>query len=154
MTAKEYLKKQRLSHFEGYDIEAAFNAGMQEMMLQHQEDQMWIEYTSEENNFWKAFWKYINDEAIGDISRIINAVADNTHNWLEGYVKVKKVINDKQKLLIKFTNNKGNEYTAEWQPADNYAVWQTCGMVGDDYSGYLLFPTYRDDEYFCIYYNC
>ena len=81
-------------------------------------------------------------------------MANNDHNWFEGYVKVEKVINDKQELLLKFTNSKGNKYTAEWQPSDNYACWQTCGMAGDDYSGYLLFPTYKADEYFCIYYNC
>jgi hypothetical protein len=125
-----------------------------ELEQQHAEDEMWMECTREENNFWKEFWEYITDKAIGDKWQIIEAVANNDHNWFEGYVKVEKVINDKQELLLKFTNSKGNKYTAEWQPSDNYACWQTCGMAGDDYSGYLLFPTYKADEYFCIYYNC
>ena len=68
--------------------------------------------------------------------------------------KAKKRINEKQELLLDFTTSKGDKRTATWQPSDNYACWQTCGMAGDDYSGFLLMPTYKDDEYFCIYYQC
>ena len=35
---------------------------------------------------------------------------------------------------------------AKWQTIDNYAVWQISGYLGDDYSGYMLFPTYDDNE--------
>jgi hypothetical protein len=125
-----------------------------ELEHQHEEDEMWMSCTREEIKFWEEFWNYITDKAIGDRLKIIDAVANNERNWFEGYVKVEKSINEKQELLIKFTNSKGDKYTAEWQPSDNYACWQTCGMAGDDYSGYLLFPTYKADEYFCIYYNC
>ena len=125
-----------------------------ELEHQHAEDEMWMECTREENKFWKDFWDYITDKAVGDKMKIIEAIADNSHNWSEGYVKVEKSINDRQELVIKFTNSKGDKYTATWQPSDNYACWQTCGYFGDDYSGYLLFPTYKADEYFCIYYNC
>lgn len=48
----------------------------------------------------------------------------------------------------------GTKFKAEWQARDNYAVWQTCGYAGDDYSGYLLFPTYIDNEYFVLWYKC
>jgi hypothetical protein len=106
------------------------------------------------NKFWEEFINYLNNEAIGDTRSIIEAVADNERNFFEGYVNVTKTVRDNQKLLIKFKNNAGNEYTAEWQAADNYACWQTTGMMGDDYSGYLLFPTYDDDKYFCLYYEC
>ena len=41
----------------------------------------------------------------------------------------------------------------EWQANVNYAVWQTCGACGDDYSGYLLFPTHKDNEYFVLWYK-
>lgn len=37
---------------------------------------------------------------------------------------------------------------------DNYAVWEKCGYCGDDYSGYMLFPTHNKNEYFVLYYNC
>ena len=125
-----------------------------ELEHQHAEDEMWMECTNSEIKFWKDFWDYITDKAVGDKMKIIEAIADNSHNWSEGYVKVEKSINDRQELVIKFTNSKGDKYTATWQPSDNYACWQTCGYFGDDYSGYLLFLTYKADEYFCIYYNC
>ena len=125
-----------------------------ELEEQHEEDELWMQQTREEIKFWEEFWKYITDEAIGDKQCIIEAVANNDHNWFEGYVEVTKSINDKQELLIKFKSSKGQEYTATWQPSDNYACWQTCGMAGDDYSGFLLFPTYKDNKYFCIYYLC
>jgi hypothetical protein len=32
-------------------------------------------------------------------------------------------------------------------------VWQTCGMMGDDYSGYLLYPM-KDGRYFKVSYYC
>ena len=125
-----------------------------ELEHQHADDEMWMECTNSEIKFWKDFWDYITDKAVGDKMKIIEAIADNSNNWSEGYVKVEKSINDRQELVIKFTNSKGDKYTATWQPSDNYACWQTCGYFGDDYSGYLLFPTYKADEYFCIYYNC
>lgn len=125
-----------------------------ELEHQHEEDEMWMECTNADIKFWKDFWDYITDRAVGDKMKIIEAIADNSHNWSEGYVKVEKSINDRQELVIKFTNSKGDKYTATWQPSDNYACWQTCGYFGDDYSGYLLFPTYKPDEYFCIYYMC
>lgn len=125
-----------------------------ELEQQHAEDELWMQEVNERNKFWKEFWEYITDKAIGDKLSLIQTVHDNEHNWSEGYVKVKKRINEKQELLLDFTTSKGDKRTATWQPSDNYACWQTCGMVGDDYSGFLLMPTHKDDEYFCIYYMC
>lgn len=125
-----------------------------ELEEQHHEDEMWMECTREEIKFWTEFWKYITYKAIGDKQAIIDAVANNDHNWFEGYVKVTKRINEKQEVLLDFVTSKNEKKTATWQPSDNYGCWQTCGMMGDDYSGFLLFPTYKDDEYFCIYYQC
>lgn len=124
------------------------------LLEQHEEDDQWRELTLAEIKFWEEFWKYITDRAIGDRMKIIDAVNDTDHRWFEGYVKVKKSINAKQEILMTFETEKGERYVAEWQSSDNYAVWQTCGFLGDDYSGYMLFPTDKEDEYFCIYYNC
>ena len=63
----------------------------------------------------------------------------------------KMLTNDKLYLKFEVDNTK---YKAEWQAVDNYAVWQTCGVCGDDYSGYLLFPTHNDNEYFVLWYQC
>lgn len=125
-----------------------------ELEQQHADDELWMQEVTERNKFWNDFMEYITENAVGDKLSLIQTVHDNEHNWSEGYVKVKKRINEKQELLLDFTTSKGDKRTATWQPSDNYACWQTCGMVGDDYSGFLLMPTHKDDEYFCIYYQC
>ena len=57
------------------------------------------------------------------------------------------------KLYLKFEVN-DTKYKAEWNAINNYAVLQTCGACVDHYSGYLLFPTYKDTEYFVLWYQC
>ena len=106
----------------------------------------------EKHNTYKEFIHYLSDKAIGNKDIIIEAFDNNDFNNFKGYLKVNKIIKDNN-LYLKFEVD-GKELTAEWQPNDNYGVWQTCGYSGDDYSGYLLFPTYKDDEYFCLEYNC
>ena len=127
---------------------------LERLQEQHEDDRLWIESMSDEIKFYRALIDYLAERAIGDKSQVIEAVAGNDHNWLIGYVKVEKSLNSMQQLILKF-NIEGDEckYLAEWQPSDNYACYQTCGY-GDDYSGFLLFPTYKDDEYFCIGYTC
>lgn len=102
--------------------------------------------------FYSEFINYLADKCCGDDRVIIEAVNNNTYNEFIDYVKVTKSI-DKNKLILHFEVD-GVKYEAEWQPSDNYGVWQTCGICGDDYSGYLLFPTYKDEEYFCMAYAC
>lgn len=125
-----------------------------QLQKQHYEDELWMQEAHSRDTFWNNFLEYITEKAVGDKLALLQAVYDNDHNWVEGYVKVTKRIGEKQKLLLDFTTSKGEKRTATWQPSDNYACWQTCGIVGDDYSGFLLMPTCKDDEYFCIYYQC
>ena len=104
----------------------------------------------DEHNTYVEFVRYLNNKSIGDTTHIIEAVDDSTHVLFMGYKKVtKEIINND--LYLNFQVDKTN-LKAEWQAGDNYAVWQTCGYSGDDYSGYLLFPTHTKDEYFCLYY--
>lgn len=103
-------------------------------------------------NTYKEFIHYLHDKAIGNKDSIIECFDENNVNIFVGYKTVtKKLIDDK--LYLEF-EDKDTKYRAEWQAIDNYAVWQTCGVCGDDYSGYLLFPTYKDDEYFVLWYTC
>lgn len=120
---------------------------------QHEDDRLWLDSANANIKFYSAFIDYLADKAIGDKAQIIDAIANNDYNRLIGYVKVTKTLNNAQDLILEFEAD-GNKYKAEWQPSENCACWQTCGMMGDDYSGYLLFPTYKDDEYFCIAYTC
>ena len=103
-------------------------------------------------NTYKEFIHYLHDKAIGNKDSIIECFDENDVNIFIGYKTVtKKLINGKLYLEFEVDNTK---YRAEWWAIDNYAVWQTCGVCGDDYSGYLLFPTYKDNEYFVLWYQC
>ena len=103
-------------------------------------------------NTYKEFIKYLDHRAVGNKDFIIEAVANNNFNLFKGYCKV-NTINKNNDIFLEFSID-GKKIIAEWQPSDNYAVWQTCGYCGDDYSGYLLFPTNDKDEYFCLEYSC
>ena len=124
-----------------------------ELLEKHNEDEMWLEDVGTANKFYREFFYYIENKAVGNKERIFETIAEQSRCWFEGYVKVTKRVNEKQQILIDFVV-KDSKYTAEWQPEDNYAVWQTSGMVGDDYNGFLLLPTIKDDEYFLMYYVC
>lgn len=102
---------------------------------------------------YQEFIHYLYDKAIGDIKPLIECFDNNLVNSFEGYKKVTKELKN-GKLYLIFEDKDGDKLKAEWQASDNYAVWQTCGICGDDYTGFLLFPTYKDDEYFCLWYKC
>ena len=110
------------------------------------------EYDTIQAKTYQEFIHYLSDRAIGDTDEIIVAFDNNMYNEFKGYVKVNKVIKDNE-LYLEFEVD-GSKLTAIWQPGDNYGVWQQCGYEADDYSGYLLFPTYGKDEYFCLRYSC
>ena len=103
-------------------------------------------------NTYKEFIHYLHDKAIGNLDSIIECFEDNRVNIFIGYKSVTKMLIDGN-LYLKFEVN-DTKYKAEWNAINNYAVWQTCGVCGDDYSGYLLFPTYKDNEYFVLWYQC
>lgn len=106
----------------------------------------------ERQRTYQEFIHYLNEFAIGNKDYIIDAFDNNDYNKFKGYVKVEKIIKD-NKLYLRFEVD-DVKLTADWQPGDNYGVWQRSGYSGDDYSGYLLFPTHNDDEYFCLEYMC
>lgn len=103
-------------------------------------------------NTYQEFIHYLHDKAVGNKDSFIECFDDNDVNIFIGYKLVTKVLID-GKLYLKFEVD-GTKFKAEWQASNNYAVWQTCGVCGDDYSGYLLFPTYKDNEYFVLWYQC
>ena len=100
---------------------------------------------------YKEFIHYLYDKAIGNKDSLIECFHDNSVNIFIGYKPVTKTIID-SKLYLEFEVD-DTKFKAEWQASDNYAVWQTCGACGYDYSGYLLFPTYIDNEYFVLWYK-
>ncbi len=106
----------------------------------------------ERHNTYTEFISYLHDKAIGDIKPLIECFDDNLYNKFLGYKEVTKEFID-GKLYICFECDE-TKIKAEWLASDNYAVWQKCGYSGDDYSGYLLFPTHKDNEYFVLWFNC
>lgn len=104
------------------------------------------------NMFWKEFVNYLQKYAIGDTKTLLETVQENTKNEFIGYVNVNRKLNDSKELVLEFEQD-GHVYEAVWQENDNYACWQNCEFE-DSYYGYLLFPTYKRDVYFCLWYNC
>lgn len=103
-------------------------------------------------NTYKEFIHYLYGKAIGNTDSMLECFCNNDVNIFIGYkTATKKIIVGELYLEFEVNDTKIN---AKWQASDNFAVWQTCGACGDDYSGYLLFPTYTDDEYFCLWYQC
>ena len=102
-------------------------------------------------NTYKEFIHYLHDEAIGNKDSLIECFDDNLVNIFIEYKPATKMLID-GKLYLEFEVD-NTKYKAEWQASDNYAVWQTCGACGGDYNGYLLFPTYKDNEYFVLWYQ-
>lgn len=117
-------------------------------------DAMYLGSLRDDCKFYKALFNYIINDAIGDKLSAIQTLEENWYNRSEGNVQVTKSLNDKQELILEFADSKGEKYKAKWMPSEGYACYQTCGCAEDDYSGYLLFPTYKDNEYFCVYYQC
>ena len=101
---------------------------------------------------YQEFIYYLSDKAVGDTRCIIEEFNNCTHVYFEGYKNVNKEVFD-NKLYLHFQIGE-TQFKAKWQAGDNYAVWQTCGYAGDDYSGYMLFPTHNEKEYFCLSYQC
>ena len=58
-----------------------------------------------------------------------------------------RIKDDEDKLLYLLQDEN------EIRGINHCCVWQTCGMMGDDFSGYLLFPL-KDGKYFKINYSC
>ena len=103
-------------------------------------------------NTYKEFIRYLHDKAIGNTDSMIDCFYDNSVNIFIGYKHATKNL-IAGKLCLEFEVN-DTKYVAELQTSDNYAVWKTCEVCGDDYSGYILFPTHEDNEYFVLWYQC
>lgn len=103
-------------------------------------------------NTYKEFIHYLYDKAIGNTDSMLECFCNNDVNIFIGYkTATKKIIVGELYLEFEVNDTKLN---AKWQASDNFAVWQTCGACGDDYSGYLLFPTHEDNNYFVLWYQC
>lgn len=105
-------------------------------------------------HFYKSFLEYLCDRVSGPTENIIEAVVNNQTNEFIGYLNVERIKDEIGDLAqVKFKIN-DSTITADYQHSDNYAVHQWTGYLGDDYSGYLLYPTTDPDVWFCQKYSC
>ena len=123
-------------------------------------DEIYKEEKRAENQTKNA-WKKLLRGTI-NVSGLFKHLDDNTYWWPEDIVDIEltdkyepgyrkyqhaRVVNDKHnRLYMKMPED-------EIRSVDHYYVWQTCGYMGDDYSGWMLFPL-KNGKYFRVYYNC
>lgn len=156
---KAYKKVENLSEIKcdeslGKDFVNGFNAAVNKIGTVEVANEYDFLLKEARNCFWKEFVDYLGHNAIGDTKNIIEAVCDNSTNEYIGYVEVTKRVSDKINghIVLEFAHE-GKFYAADWQESDNYGCWQQTEFE-DSYYGYLLFPTYKRNIYFCLWYRC
>lgn len=130
---------------------------LEKLKAENAEYRLWQDDMMSDLKSWKDLFHYLNDDCVGSKDSIIEQLSDMSHWKVLGKVTVERRINERGRLLLAFDIPDAKicpRRIAEWQASSNYGVWQTCGMAGDDYSGYLLLPTYKDCEYLCVWYAC
>lgn len=94
-----------------------------------------------------SLFKWLNEHDYWepmDIVEIYNTDEKSTGYSSYQHVRIK---DDKSNLLYM------KQDEDEIHNINHYCVWQTCGIMGDDYSGFLLFPL-KNGRYFKISYVC
>lgn len=134
-----------------------------EIERKNEEQKLWLEVIEEENKFleernsWKKklkglintkrLWEDMEEMEGWGINGIveIEKTEERKPNYKEyecAYIK-----GDKNYLFMK------HEPDFEVRYINHYYVWQQTGYLGDDYSGWMLYPL-KDGKYLKISYNC
>jgi hypothetical protein len=125
------------------------------------------EWTKEMDNFYKLD-KRIKNKWKRDLKGLINITGlfkylDEDGSWYPigivdiietdekriGYSAYRhvRIVDDEDHLLYIIID------TDDIRKVSHYAVWQTTGYLGDDFSGYMLFPL-SNGKYFKVGYSC
>lgn len=120
----------------------------------------------EQEDALKDEWKE-KLEGLINVNDLYDDLSENDFWTPEGIVEIEK-ITDKETILkklgiwtphieaciIKGENNfTYSKNECDLADIDHYYVWQEVGYLGDDYSGYLLYPL-NDGRYFKVSYSC
>lgn len=130
------------------------------------------DYAESERQFYKeqvrlkADWKEKLKDLIPKYDVLMEWLSDGLDDWTPiGIVEVYEVEekasgysnyqhvrikDDEEKLLYMKNEDEGDE---EEIGVNHHHVWQMTGYLGDDYSGFMLFPM-TDGRYFKVSYNC
>lgn len=154
---KAYKKCENLSEVKcdeslGEDFVKGFNDAVNKIGTVEVASEYNFLLTKAKDCFWEHFVKYLHNYAIGKTTNILEAVCLNETNEYIGYVETTERIDEFGKIKIEFKHEE-KFYSAYWQENDNYACWQRTEF-DDSYYGYLLFPTYKKNLYFCLWYRC
>ena len=100
-----------------------------------------------------SLYKYLDQHDGWMPEAIVDIVL--TDEKLSGYASYQhaRIVDDEDRLLYMKTQIYAGEDEYPPHDIDHYYVWQTTGQLGDDYSGYLLFPL-KDGRYFKVSYSC
>ena len=125
------------------------------------EDEMWSEVYKEldkhekEKDCWKKelkglintkrLWEDMNENDYWGIDGIVEL--ELTDEQCHGYPKHQcaRIKDDRHKLYMKCSS--------DVKYISHYYVWQTTGYMGDDYSGWVLYPL-KDRRYLKMNYSC
>lgn len=154
---KAYKKCENLSEVKcdeslGEDFVKGFNDAVNKIGTVEVASEYNFLLTKAKDCFWEHFVKYLHNYAIGKTTNILEAVCLNETNEYIGYVETTERIDEFGKIKIEFKHEE-KFYSAYWQENDNYACWQRTEF-DDSHYGYLLFPTYKKNLYFCLWYRC
>lgn len=92
-------------------------------------------------------FKHLDDNISWEPEGIVDIeLTDDRESGYSNYQHARIVGEDSKRLYMKMPEN-------EIRGVDHYYVWQRTGYLGDDYSGWMLFPL-KDGRYFKVHYNC
>ena len=122
-----------------------------------EENETWINSLMEENKSYKDLFEYLTKNCLGSCSNVLKILSEESYWHVVGYVDVKKRLTDKGELYFDFkVPNEKEEFrehrSAKWEAKENIAVWQTRHF-DDDWHGYILFPTFDDFRYLCVWFQ-
>ena len=100
-----------------------------------------------ELNSYRLLFSFISDDYDDDIGYVLNIL--NTVNFeAVGYVKGK--IRPDETLTFEHPKKQGSWYHAKWDKDDHYYIESRRGYLEDEFSGVIVFPTRKKDDFFVI----
>ena len=119
----------------------------------------YIEALEKQVKGYKEFLEYLYDNCNGNVKEYVELVAETDHVDFIGYVDAKYEIdrNGKPSVVAEVPNFwYGKEEKVklhfEWQSSHHY-IHQRADFE-DSYYGFMLFPTYKANKFYCVYYTC
>lgn len=106
---------------------------------------------------YKKFVHFMTDEAVGDVKQLAITIDELESFKVIGLLDCTLEVKNNKLVVVTEVDEYGNgnkkTIHCDWQPYDNYATYQRVEFE-DCYYGYLLFPTSKQNKWFCISFTC